>query len=106
MREKNIKLKNVEWYENIEYAYTDSGKEDKVFEASVKMGNTTISITVYPLTLFDKDERGWDYRIIKQTNNGKIIEEYDAGVEHEKHFKNAYEAKNASLVTLKEMLEE
>jgi len=104
---KRINLENVEWYENTEHAYTDLGKEkDKVFEASVKRENNTIIITVYPLALIHKDAKGWDYKIVELTKDNEVIYEYDAGAEHYTHFKTAKKAKNASLETLKEMLEE
>ena len=107
MTQKKFSLKNVEWYENIEHAYTDLGIDKAtVFEASVKKENNTIIITVYPLALIHKDAKGWDYKIVELTEDNEVIDEYDAGAENYDHFPTAEEAEEKALETLKEMLEE
>ena len=99
------KKEKIEWYADTEHAYSDSGINATVYRAGVESKNKYYEITVYPLKLFDKDARGWDYGIATVTNGGEVIEEYDAGAEHANHFKNAHEAKMASMATLRDMLD-
>jgi len=99
-----VDVEKLEWYADIEYAYTDIGINAKVYRAGVESQNKYYEITVYPLKLINKDADGWDYEITI-LKDGEMIEEYDAGAEHEDHFKNKNEAKTASMVTLSEMLE-
>jgi hypothetical protein len=55
---KFIKLK---WYEDTDFAYTDAGVDKaKVWKTAYK----NYYITAYPVKLFDKNEKGWEYRII------------------------------------------
>jgi len=107
MSETKINLENVEWYTDTDFAYTEAGVDEaKVYRTAIKNNNLCYEITVYPLKLLDKNIGGWDYRIATVTENGRIIKEYDAGAENYDHFPTAKKAKNASLITLKEMLEE
>jgi hypothetical protein len=100
------KKEKIEWYTDTDFAYTDVGIEKAtVYRAGVKSKNRCYEITVYPLKLVNEDAKGWDYRIITTTNNGRVIEDYDAGAEYAKHFKNAHEAKIAAMKTLRDMLD-
>jgi len=102
---KRINLENVKWYADTEHAYSDLGIDKAtVYRAYVETKRKYYEITVYPLALIYKDAQRWDYKIVELTENGKIIDEYDAGAENYDHFPTAEKAKNASLVTLKEML--
>jgi len=92
------------WYTDTEYAYVDLGIDHAiVYRAGAEAKNKYYEITVYPIKLINKDADGWDYRIAT-LQNGEVVEEYDAGAEHEDHFPNEYEAKKASMVTLSDML--
>jgi len=100
---ERINLKNVEWEENIEHAYTDLGKEkDKVYIAYVETKHKYY-ITVYPLALIHKDAQGWDYKIVELTEDNEVIDEYDAGAENYDHFPTAEKAEEKALETLKEI---
>jgi len=100
------KKEKIEWYTDTEHAYSDLGIDKAtVYRAGVDSKNKYYEITVYPLKLFNKDASGWDYGIVTVSNGGKVIEEYDAGAEHAKHFKNAHEAKIAAMRTLRDMLD-
>jgi len=98
-----VDVKDLEWYTDIEYAQTRWGINSEVYKTAVEAKNKYYEIEVYPLTLFDKDYISWDYRILTIVK-GEIVNEYDAGAEHERHFPNEYEAKKASMVTLNDML--
>jgi len=103
---RQITANKLEWYPDMEYAYTYLGEEHYVivYRAAVKAKNKYYLITVYPLKLINKNADGWDYRIAT-TENDQIIDEYDAGAEHYEHFKNKDEAKMASMTTLRDMLD-
>jgi len=101
-----VDVEKLEWYADTEYAYTDIGIDHAtVYRAGVEAKNKYYEITIYPIKLINKDADGWDYRITIM-KDGEMINEYDAGAEHEDHFKNKNKAKTASIRTLSEVLED
>jgi len=114
VREKEIrpkrvldqKLENLHWYTETEYGYSDVGVDEaEVYKTEMCYKGNCYEITVYPLELIDEDLEGWDYKIYTLNKNGEILDEYDAGVGAVYHFSTSKEAKEASISTLKEMLE-
>ena len=99
-----VDMGKLEWYADTEYAYTDLGIDyATVYRAGIETQNKYYEITIYPIKLINKDADGWDYRITIM-KVGEMINEYDAGAEHEDHFKSKNIAKTASIRTLSEML--
>jgi hypothetical protein len=102
------KLKNLDWYTDTDYGYSDMGVDEaKVYRTGVDYKGKFYEITVYPMELIEKDLLGWEYKIYTLNKNGEIIDEYDSAFYSEGHFfLTLTEAKKASISTLKEILEE
>ncbi len=54
-------LKNLKWHEDIEYAYTDEGKDKAVIYYTCYNG---YYLKIFPVSLIDLNENGWEYEII------------------------------------------
>ncbi|MGC8585794.1 MAG: hypothetical protein ACP5L4_06775, partial [Thermoplasmata archaeon] len=71
-REKKIKTKkqtideilnNLEWDEDIEFAFTDAGEDEGTVYKTYYNG---YFLEVYPVSLFYAGEDGWEYQIINE----------------------------------------
>ena len=95
-------LKNLEWYEDIGFAYTDAGEDEaKTYNAYYK----GYYLKVYPVSLFYAGEDGWEYEIIsdKKGIEYNSLEESSNGNDHAK---TPEEAEKWAIDTLKTFLEE
>ena len=54
-------LKNLKWHENIDYAYTDEGKDKSVIYYTCYNG---YYLKIFSVSLIDLNENGWEYEII------------------------------------------
>lgn len=52
----------VQWHKDTEFAYIENGKDSKVFRTYHK----GVHIKVYPLTLFHKDAKGYEYELYSE----------------------------------------
>jgi len=74
-------VKNLEWYEGEDGGWTDDGEDSaKVWKAVYRRKNVSFYIEVYPLSLINKNLKGWEYRII-WNDGGKNEDEYDSAFE-------------------------
>lgn len=68
---KDKGMKKLEWYEDIEGGWSDVGVNSaKVWRATYNGKEGLFSLEVYPLKLIDKNEKGWEYRIIETEPSG------------------------------------
>ena len=58
-------LELVQWTEDTEDAYTEDGKDSKVYRTFYK----DIHVKVYPLTLWHKRALGWEYELYSEQRN-------------------------------------
>ena len=57
-------IKKLEWYEGEDGGWTDDGEDSaKVWRTVYKGEEGTFYLEVYPLSLIDKDLKGWEYKI-------------------------------------------
>ena len=99
------KLEDLHWYTDTHSAYSDAGVDEaKVYETGIDYKGKIYTITVYPIELVNEDLEGWGYKIYTLKND-EIIDEYDAGWDSAYIFSTPEEAMEASISTLKDMLE-
>jgi hypothetical protein len=95
-------LNNLQWHEDTDYAYTETGEDEaKTYHAFYD----GYYIKVYPVSLVQSGEKGWEYEII---NDEKGIQ-YNSLIESSNrndHAKTSEEAKKWAIDTLKTFLEE
>jgi len=61
---KSEGMKKLEWYEDTEGGWSDVGVDSaKVWRTAYKGKEGTFYLEVYPLSLIDKDLKGWEYKI-------------------------------------------
>jgi len=74
---KDKGMKKLEWYEDEDGGWTDDGVDSaKVWRTTYNGKEGSFDIEVYPVSLVDKNVKGWEYRIIE--DNEKGTEEYDS----------------------------
>jgi len=104
---KSEGMKKLEWHEDEdgEGGWTIEGVDSaNVWRATY---NDSIDIEVYPVSLINKNSKGWEYRIIKEDPYGYGVE-YDSIIEsnnRDDHAPNPEVAMRRAEATLEEILE-
>jgi len=102
-------MKKLEWYEDTEWGWSDLGvKKAKVWKTSYQGKEGWFDLVVFPMSIIDKDEKGWEYHIQKILPNGGIGEEYfsEDSSNGNDHAPTAKVAMKWAEATLEDMLEE
>jgi len=75
----NMRMTQPKFYDDIEFAYVETGVDSKVYRAHHK----DIHITVYPLTLWCISAKGWGYELYSEKRNidwNSLFETANTGV--------------------------
>jgi len=84
---KCMKINRVEFCPDTEYAYTDTGKDGKIWRGS----HRGFDITVYPVALIDRRIKGWEYALYNEKKgvDWDSLVETSTGGDHAKDAKQA-----------------
>jgi len=104
-----IKTKKLEWHENTEGGWVDTGVDKAyVWEATYTGKEGRFNLIVFPMSLIDKNEEGWEYRIDEVIQpSGKVREQYDSAFDstNKSYAPTAKVAMKWAEATLEDMLE-
>jgi len=101
-------MKKLNWFEDTSGAWSDMGVDlATVWKTAYNGKEGSFYIEVYPLSLIDKDLKGWEYRIIEDNGEG-TGEEYDSSAysNGNDHAPNAKVAMRWAYFTLDDILKE
>jgi len=104
---KKEMYEKLKWYEEDDMGWTDYGVDSaKVWRATYNGKEGTFYLEVYPLSLIDKDLKGWEYKIAEDNHE-------EDGLDFDSAFDNINDsapndnvAKERAENTLREFIEE
>jgi len=104
-------MKKLEWHKDTGYGQTELAVDEApIWETTYRGKERSFYLEVYPLSLIDKDEKGWEYRIIENNEDDNEDElDFDSGFETgngNDHAPTAKVAMKWAEATLDDILEE
>jgi len=92
-------MEKLKWYKYTEFGQTELAVDKAtIWEAAYNGKEGLFTLDVYPLKLFNKNEKGWEYRITETEPSGDFKED---GIEYDSTFEGSNDPAPTAKVAMK-----